>query len=119
MNLCTGLKKHFAQQVRQTQNKRALERSSLKIQYYSSLSAVVNAITTRRQTPEIIPINSLKHNLNINNTIFESDILSGYTLGRINHNIYRLNESLVFLVIFPLQFQQFLRYLNHLFYHIK
>ena len=91
--LCSASETH-------TQNERALEQSSLKIQYYSSLSAVINAITTRRITPEIIPINSLKYNLHINNTIFESDILSAYTLGRIDHNIYRLNQSLIFLVIF-------------------
>ena len=51
--LCSASETH-------TQNERALEQSNLKIQYYSSLFTVVNAITTRRITHEIIPINSLK-----------------------------------------------------------
>ena len=45
-------------------------------------------------------MSSLRKSLKINNTLFEHDILTAYSLGRIHHNIYRLNESLVFLVAF-------------------
>ena len=75
--------------------------SNLRLQYRTSLSAVVTAITTRRITPEILPLSSLRKSLKINNTLFENDILTAYSLGRIHHNIYRLNESLIFLVVFP------------------
>ena len=37
----------------------------------------------------------------INNSLYEHDILNAYSFGRIHHKIYRLNESLIFLVIFP------------------
>ena len=84
-----------------TDNERTLEKSNLKLHYSTSLSSVVTALTTRRITPEIIPVSSLRKSLNVNGTLFEKDILSAYSLGRIHHNIYRLNESLVFLVIFP------------------
>ena len=82
-----------------TQNERVLERNNLKIQYHNALSTFVNAITTRRITPEIIPISSLRKSLNTNGTLFQNDILAVYSFGRIHHTIYRLNESLVFLVI--------------------
>ena len=75
--------------------------SNLRLQYRTSLSEVVTAITTRRFTPDIFPVSSLRKSLNINNTLFEHDILTAYSLGRIHHNIYRFNESLVFLVMFP------------------
>ena len=88
-------------QVKHIHNERSLEMSNLHLQYRTSLSSVVNAITTRRITPEILPISSLKNTLNINNTLFEKDILTAYSLGRIHHNIYRLNENLVFFVVFP------------------
>ena len=61
----------------------------------------MTAITTRRITPEILPVNSFRQSLNINNTLFANDILTAYSLGSIHHNIYRLNESLIFLVVFP------------------
>ena len=82
-------------------NERALERNNLKLQYRSSLSTVVTAITTRRITPEIIPVSSLRKYLKMNGTLFEHDILTAYSVGRIHHTIYRLQESLVFLVVFP------------------
>ena len=75
--------------------------SNLRLQYRTSLSAVVTAITTRRITPEISPVSSLRKSFKINTTLFENDILTVYSLGRIHHNIYRLNESLVFLSVFP------------------
>ena len=78
-----------------------LECNNLKNQYYNALSTVVSAITTRRITPEIIPISSLRNSLNTNKTLFQNDICAAYSLGRIHHIIYRLNESLVFLVILP------------------
>ena len=84
-----------------TQNERSLEMSNGRLQYRTSLSAVVSAITTRRITPEILPISSLRKSLKIDNTLFEHDILTAYSLGRIHHNIYLLNESLVCLVMFP------------------
>ena len=45
-------------------------------------------------------MSSLRKGLKINSTLFENDILTAYSLGRIHHNIYRLNESLVFLLMF-------------------
>ena len=84
-----------------TQNERVLERNNLKIQYHNAISTVVNAITTRRITPEIILISSIRKSLNTNGTLFQNDILAAYSLGRIHHTIYRLNKSLVFLVILP------------------
>ena len=83
-----------------TTNERILEKSSLKMQYQNSLSAVVHAITTRRITPEIIPVSSLRRKLSIPGSLYENDILSAYSLGRIHHNIYRLDESLIFLIVF-------------------
>ena len=74
--------------------------SNLRFQYRKSLSAVVSAITTRRITPEILPVSSLRKSLKIKNTLFEHDILTAYSLGRIHHNIYLFNESLVCLVVF-------------------
>ena len=84
-----------------TQNKRVLDRNNFKIEYHNALSIVVSAIKTRRITPEIIPISSLRKNLNTNQTLFKNDILAAHSLGRIYPTIYRLNESLVFLVILP------------------
>ena len=84
-----------------TQNKRVVERNNLKIQYHNALRTVVSAIKTRRITPEIIPISSLRKSLSTNQTLFQNDILASYSLGRIHHTIYRLNKSLVFLVILP------------------
>ena len=84
-----------------TKNERKLEESSLKIQYQNSLSAVVRAITTRRITPEIIPVSSLRKKLAVPGSLYENDILAAYSLGRIHHNIYRLDESLIFLIVFP------------------
>ena len=78
-----------------------MEKSNLCLQYRTLLSAVVTAITTRRITPEILPVSSLRKGLKINSTLFENDILTAYSLSRIHHNIYRLNESLVFLVVVP------------------
>ena len=43
----------------------------------------------------------LRKSLKINSTLFENDILTAYSLSRIHNNIYRLNESLVCLVVFP------------------
>ena len=84
-----------------TQNERILEESNLKMQYQNSLSAVVRAITKRRITPEIISVNSLLKKLSVNGSLYENDILAAYSLGRIHHNIYRLEESLIFLIVFP------------------
>ena len=92
--LCSASKTH-------TQNERLLEQNNLKTQYHNALSTVVGAITTRRITLKIIPLSSFRNSLNINGTLFQTDILSAYSLGRIHHTIYRLNESLVFFVIFP------------------
>ena len=95
------LKKHCAQQALHIQNERILEESNLKMQYQNSLSAVVRAITTPRITPEIIPVSSLRKTLSVNGSVYENDILAAYSLGRIHHNIYRLEESLIFLIVFP------------------
>ena len=84
-----------------TQNERVLERNNLKIQYHNALSTVVCAITTLRITPETILISSLRKSLNTNRILFQNDILPAYSLGRIHHTIYRLNESLVFVIILP------------------
>ena len=78
-----------------TQNERVLERNNLKIQYHNILRTVVGAIPTRRITSEIIPISSLRKSLNTNGTLFQNDILAAYSLGRIHHTIYRLNESCI------------------------
>ena len=51
-----------------TQNKRVLKRNNLKIQYYNALTTVVGAITTRRITPKLILISSLRKSLNTNGT---------------------------------------------------
>ena len=80
--LCSASETHI-------QNERLLEMSNLRLQYRTSLSAVVTAITTRRITPEILPVSSLRKSLKINNTLFVNDILTAYSLGRIHHNIYR------------------------------
>ena len=74
-----------------TQNERVLERNNFKIQYHNSLSTVESAITTRRITPEIFPISSLRKSLNKNRTLFQNDILAAYSLFRIHYTIYRLN----------------------------
>ena len=87
-----------------TNNERILEKSSLKMQYQNSLSRVVHAITTRRITPEIIPVSSLRNKLSVPGSLYETDILAAYSLGRIHHNIYRLDESLIFLIVFPTPF---------------
>ena len=84
-----------------TANERTLERSNLRLQYRQSLSAVVNSLSNHRITPEIISVRSLRKSLMINNSLYQHDILTAYSLGRIDHKIYRLNESLIFLVIFP------------------
>ena len=39
--------------------------------------------------------------LSVNGSLYENDILAAYSLGRIHHNIYRLEESLIFLIVFP------------------
>ena len=83
-----------------TANERTLERSNLRLQYRQSLSAVVNSMTNHRITPEIIQVRSIRNSLIINGFLYEHDILTAYSLGRIHHKIYRLNESLIFLVIF-------------------
>ena len=92
--ICSASKTH-------SENEQILQSANLRLQYKNSLSTVVNAITTRRVNPEIIPISSLRKSLNLNGTLYEKDILTAYSLGRIHNNIYRLNESLVFLVVFP------------------
>ena len=84
-----------------TANERILEQSNLRLQYRQSLSAVVNSLTNHRITPEIIPVRSLRKSLMMNGSLYLHDILTAYSLGRIHHKIYRLNESLIFLVIFP------------------
>ena len=66
--LCSASQSH-------TQNERSLKMSNLRLQYRTSLSAVVTAITTRRITPEILPVSSLRQSLKINSTLFENDIL--------------------------------------------
>ena len=86
--------------MKHTQNERSLEMSNIRLQYRTSLSAAVTAITTRQITRKILPVSSLKKSLKINSTLFENDILTAYSLGKIHHNIYSLNESLVFLVVF-------------------
>ena len=68
------LKLLFVWLVRHSQNKRSLAMSNLRLQYRTRLSAVVTAITTRRITPEILPVSSLRKSLKINNTLFEHDI---------------------------------------------
>ena len=95
------MKKRCAQLALHTQNERILEESNLKMQYQNSVSAVVRAITTRRITPEIIPVSSLRLKLSVNGSLSENNILAAYSLGRIHHNIYRLDESLIFLIVFP------------------
>ena len=86
-------------------NERLLEKNILKIyiifQYHNSLSAVVKAITSRKITPDIVSVNSLRSKLDIRDTIYEHDMLAAYSLGRIHNNIYRINENLLFLIIFP------------------
>ena len=77
------------------------ERNNLKIQYHNAVSTVVRAIATRRITPKLISISSLRKSLNTNGILFQNYILAAYSLGRIHHTIYRLNDSLVFLVILP------------------
>ena len=83
-----------------TQNERSMEMSNIRLQYRTTLSAVVTAITTRQITPEILPVSSLRKSLNIKNNLFENNILTSYSLIRIHHNIYCLNKSLMFLVVF-------------------
>ena len=78
--LCSASSTHI-------QNDRVLERNNLKIQYHNALSTVVGAIKTRRITPEIIPISSLRKSLNTNGTLFQHDILADYSLNRIHHTI--------------------------------
>ena len=84
-----------------TANEQTLERSNLRLQYRQSLSAVVNSYTNHRLTLEIIPVRSLRKSTMINNSLYEHDILTAYSLGKIHYKMYRLNESLIFLVIFP------------------
>ena len=84
-----------------TQNERSLKISNLRLQYSTSFSVVVTAITTRLITPEVLPVSLLKKCLNINNTLFDNDILTAYSLSKIHHNIYRLNERLIVFVVFP------------------
>ena len=71
------------------------------MQNQNSLSAVVPAITLRRITPETIPVSSLRTKLSVNGSLYENDILAAYSLGRILHNIYRLENSLLVLIVFP------------------
>ena len=73
--------------------------SNLFLQYRTSLSAVVTAITTHRITPKILPVSSLRQSCKIKSTLFENNILTAYSLGRIHHIIYSLTESIVFLVV--------------------
>ena len=84
-----------------TANERTLERSNLSLQYRESLSAVVNSLTNHRITPEIIAVISLRKSLIINGSLYEHDILTAYSFGTIHHKTYRLNKSLIFMVIFP------------------
>ena len=84
-----------------TANERTLEQSNLRLQYRQSLSAIVNSLTNHRITLEIIQVRSLQKSLMTNDSLYEHDILTAYSLGRIHHKIYRLNKSLIFLVIFP------------------
>ena len=65
------------------------------MQYQSSSSAVVRAITTRRIIPEISPVSSLRKKLSLNGSLYENDILAAYSHGRIYHNIYHLEERLI------------------------
>ena len=82
-------------------NERTLERSNLRLQYRRSLSAVVNSLIYHRITPEIRPVRSLRNTLMINGFLYTHNILTAYSLRRIHHKIYRLDESLIFLVIYP------------------
>lgn len=84
-----------------SENERKLEKSSLSLLYQNSLSKLVSAITSRKINPEIVSVSSLRKYLNINNSLYEHDILTAYSLGRIHHNIYLLHGNIVFLVIFP------------------
>jgi hypothetical protein len=43
----------------------------------------------------------LRSSLEVNDSLYSRDILSAYSLGRIHNNIYRINESIIFLVVFP------------------
>ena len=86
-------------------------RNNLKIKYQHSLSAEVSAITTRRITPEIIPDSALLKKLLVNGSLYENDILAAYFLGRIHQNIYRLEESLIFLMFFQHHFRMFILYI--------
>ena len=95
------LKKRCAQLALQTKHERILEESNLKMQYQNLLSAVVRAITTRRIILEIIPLSSMSKKLTVNGSLYEDDILDAYSLGRIYHNINCLEESLIFLIVFP------------------
>ena len=79
-----------------TANERTLERSNLRMKYRQSLSAVVNSLTNHRITPDIILVRSLRKSLMINGSLYEHDILTGFSLERIHHKIYCLNESLIF-----------------------
>ena len=79
------------------------------------ISAVVNSLTNHRITPEIIPVRSLRKSLMINGSLYTHDILTAYSLGRIHHKIFRLNESLIFLVNFPIPFPIIYRCINFLF----
>ena len=71
------------------------------MQYQNSLSAVVRAITSRRITPEIIFVSSLGKKLLVNGSLYENYILAAYFLGKIHHNIYPLEESLICLIVYP------------------
>ena len=98
------IKTNCAQQAlhTHTQNERILKESNLKMHYQNILSAVVCAITTRRITLEIIPVSSLRKKLSVNGFLYKNDILAAYSFNRINHNIYRLKKSLIFLIVFPI-----------------
>ena len=43
----------------------------------------------------------MRKKLSVNGSLYENDILAPYSLGRIHHNIYCLEESLIFLIVFP------------------
>lgn len=49
----------------------------------------------------------------MNNNLFENDILIAYSLARIYNNIYRFNEHLVFLLVFPTFLAKILRLFKH------
>ena len=62
-------------------NERIFDKSILKIQYQNTLSNVVKEFTSKKINLEIILISLLFDITLINNSIFEQDISTAYTLG--------------------------------------